>query len=53
MLPYREDLNKLVYISMCIKESLRCYPPVPFVARKLKEDYEFGDYKLQKGTYSG
>ncbi|XP_065891833.1 cytochrome P450 4A6-like [Dysidea avara] len=45
-----EDLNKLVYISMCIKESLRLYPPVPFVARELKEDYVFGDYKLRKGT---
>lgn len=49
-IPYRDDLNKLVYISMCIKESMRLYPPVPFVARQLTEDYEFGDYKLKKGT---
>ncbi|XP_065891836.1 cytochrome P450 4B1-like isoform X2 [Dysidea avara] len=45
-----EDLNKLTYISMCIKESMRLYPPVPMIARKLSQDCELDGYKLQKGT---
>lgn len=32
------DLVELKYLECCIKEALRLYPPVPFVARKLSED---------------
>ncbi|XP_070560567.1 leukotriene-B4 omega-hydroxylase 3-like [Ptychodera flava] len=31
-----DDLHKLSYTTMCIKESLRTHPPVPIVARQLK-----------------
>jgi len=50
---HRDDLNKLVYTSMCIKESMRLYPPVPNYARQLSQDYTFDGYKLQKGVDSG
>ncbi|XP_065891973.1 cytochrome P450 4B1-like [Dysidea avara] len=45
-----EDLNKLVYTSMCIKESMRMYPPVPLYSRQLSQDYTLDGYKLQKGS---
>ncbi|XP_073499633.1 cytochrome P450 4B1-like [Phyllobates terribilis] len=46
-----EDLSKLPYTTMCIKESMRLYPPVPGVARELKEPITFFDGRsLPKGT---
>ncbi|XP_044156717.1 cytochrome P450 4B1-like [Bufo gargarizans] len=46
-----EDLSKLPYTTMCIKESLRLYPPVPEVARQLKEPITFIDGRsLPKGA---
>ncbi|KAG8536622.1 hypothetical protein GDO81_025990 [Engystomops pustulosus] len=45
-----EDLSKLPYTTMCIKESMRLNPPVPEVARKLKEPITFCDGRsLPKG----
>ena len=37
---------------MCIKESMRLYTPVPIIARKLTQDYEFKGYKIRKGMLS-
>ncbi|XP_075143107.1 cytochrome P450 4A6-like [Leptodactylus fuscus] len=46
-----EDLSKLLYTTMCIKEGLRLYPPVPTVARQIKEPITFFDGRtLSKGT---
>ena len=37
MLPlFREDLNRLTYLTMFIKESMRLYPPVVGVGRQLE-----------------
>ncbi|XP_066275402.1 ultra-long-chain fatty acid omega-hydroxylase-like [Branchiostoma lanceolatum] len=46
-----QDVGKLPFITMCIKESMRCVPPVPRVARALKQDLTFPDGKsLPKGS---
>ncbi|NWU16267.1 CP4B1 protein, partial [Cephalopterus ornatus] len=38
-----EDLGKMTYTTMCIKESLRLFPPVPFVSRQLSKPITFSD----------
>ncbi|XP_054483436.1 cytochrome P450 4B1-like isoform X2 [Anoplopoma fimbria] len=49
-----EDLNKLPYTTMCIKESLRLYPPVPVVSRTTTKPMTFFDGRtLPKGCNIG
>ena len=45
----RDDLNKLEYISLCIKESLRLYPPVFGVGRKMSKDVMFDGHVMPEG----
>ncbi|XP_075034797.1 cytochrome P450 4B1-like [Mixophyes fleayi] len=46
-----EDLSRLSYTTMCIKESLRLYPPVPSVSRELSKPVTFFDGRnLPAGT---
>uniref|UniRef100_A0A8C5QHN5 Cytochrome P450 n=1 Tax=Leptobrachium leishanense TaxID=445787 RepID=A0A8C5QHN5_9ANUR len=46
-----EDLNKIPYTTMCIKEGLRLYPPVPVVSRELSKPITFYDGRsLPAGT---
>ncbi|KAM4722927.1 cytochrome P450 4B1-like [Rhinophrynus dorsalis] len=46
-----EDLGRMSYTTLCIKESLRLYPPVPGVARQLTKPITFCDGRsLPKGT---
>merc|ERR1711894_727816 len=45
-----DDLNKLPYLTMCIKESLRHTPPVPFIGRELENPLEIDGVTLEPGT---
>lgn len=48
-----DDLNKLLYLDMCVKEALRVLPTVPIVARKTRDDIQLRDYKIPAGTSIG
>eukprot|EP00276_Gloeochaete_wittrockiana_P012050 CAMPEP_0184371494 /NCGR_PEP_ID=MMETSP1089-20130417/163430_1 /TAXON_ID=38269 ORGANISM="Gloeochaete wittrockiana, Strain SAG46.84" /NCGR_SAMPLE_ID=MMETSP1089 /ASSEMBLY_ACC=CAM_ASM_000445 /LENGTH=355 /DNA_ID=CAMNT_0026714257 /DNA_START=13 /DNA_END=1080 /DNA_ORIENTATION=- len=54
-LPTQEQLTKLEYIDLVIKESLRMYPPaVLFPLRKLaREDPNLCGYTIPKGAFVG
>lgn len=40
--PTMEDLKRMKYLERCMKESLRLYPSVPMIARRLTEDLKLG-----------
>ena len=44
----REDLTKLDYITMCIKETLRMYTLVPYIGKLSSEDVVVNGYKIPK-----
>ena len=46
---YRDDIAKMEYVGMCIKESLRLYPPVPVVGREMSQDIIFDGHVMPKG----
>ncbi|XP_071055360.1 cytochrome P450 4C1-like [Onthophagus taurus] len=46
-----EDLNELKYLECVIKESLRLYPSVPIVMRKLSEDVYLDKFRVPKDCH--
>ncbi|CAG4951273.1 unnamed protein product [Parnassius apollo] len=45
-----EDLNAMRYLDRCIKESLRLYPPIPFISRQINEEVQLSNYTVPTGT---
>ncbi|XP_047474770.1 cytochrome P450 4c3-like isoform X3 [Penaeus chinensis] len=44
------DLREMKLMENCIKEALRLFPSVPFIARELREDVVINDYHIPSGT---
>ena len=43
-------MPKLKYLTMCMKEAMRKYPPVAEVSRVLEKDVEVDDRIIKAGT---
>lgn len=49
-IPTFEDLPKLQYTEMVVKETMRLYPQGWMISRQVAEDTELGGYPIRKGS---
>jgi len=49
-LPTVDDLARLPYLDMVVKEAMRLYPPAWIQPRYTVEDFEYGGYHIKRGT---
>lgn len=42
-----QDTLEMKYLERCLMETLRCYPPVPLIARELQEDVQLSEKTTQ------
>jgi len=45
----REDVSKLNYTTMCVKESLRMYTTVAYPSKVLAKDFVMNGQRIPKG----
>ncbi|XP_060068942.1 cytochrome P450 4A25-like [Ylistrum balloti] len=46
-----EDMPKLEYLTMCIKEGMRLYSPVPFIQRQSTQEFTIDNQTFPAGTF--
>ena len=46
----RDDLNSIPYTTLCIKEAMRLYSPVPFIGRETKNPIKVNGIDIKPGT---
>ncbi|XP_052860951.1 probable cytochrome P450 4ac1 [Anopheles cruzii] len=46
----QSDYSEMKFMDRVLKESLRLYPPVPFISRTITEDTLFGERRVPKKT---
>ncbi|XP_077528118.1 cytochrome P450 4C1-like [Haemaphysalis longicornis] len=46
----REDTDRMEYLEACFKESMRLFPPIPFIGRILDESITLGGVDIPKGV---
>lgn len=44
------DLNELKYLHLVMRESMRLYPPIPILPRRVEQDINLGGYDIPAGT---
>ncbi|XP_053699321.1 cytochrome P450 4c3-like [Sabethes cyaneus] len=49
-IPTMQELSEMKYLECCIKETLRLYPSIPLIARRLTEDVQVQNYTIPAGT---
>lgn len=48
--PSIKDIREMRYLEQCIKETLRLFPSVPLIARKLNEDVQLTNCQIPRGS---